>query len=76
MISKEMIKTDTQCVFSEPQFTSSLVDMIASSTGANIGELDPLGASIKSGPHLYEQLIEQMADRFVECLSVRNIAVP
>ena len=76
MISKEMVKTDTQCVFSEPQFTSSLVDMIASSTGANIGELDPLGASIKSGPHLYEQLIEQMADRFVECLSVRNIAVP
>ena len=42
-----------KCIFSEPQFNPKLINMIAKSTGAKTGILDPLGSSYKPGKDLY-----------------------
>jgi zinc transport system substrate-binding protein len=57
------------CVFAEPQFKPKLVNIILEGTKANAGSLDPVGAKIPAGPALYEQLIQNNADAFVQCMS-------
>ncbi len=57
------------CVFSEPQFEPKLVTTVTEGTSAKTGILDPLGASIESGPELYFTLIRDMAVSFKTCLS-------
>ncbi|MEO0327287.1 MAG: zinc ABC transporter substrate-binding protein [Pseudomonadota bacterium] len=57
------------CVFSEPQFEPKLVTTVTEGTGAKTGVLDPLGASIESGPDLYFTLIRNMSVSFKNCLS-------
>lgn len=56
------------CVFAEPQFNSSLVDVVTENTPARTGVLDPLGAAIESGPEAYFALIRDMARSFADCL--------
>ncbi|MEK9610840.1 MAG: zinc ABC transporter substrate-binding protein [Alphaproteobacteria bacterium] len=60
---------DATCVFSEPQFEPKLVSTITENTNAGTGVLDPLGASIESGPKLYFTLIRNMARSLKDCLS-------
>jgi len=57
------------CVFSEPQFEPKLVSVVTEGTNAKAGVLDPLGASIETGPELYFQLMRQMAASLRDCLS-------
>ena len=57
------------CVFAEPQFEPRLVDVIIEGTPARTGTVDPLGATIESGPELYFTLIRNMAASFKSCLS-------
>ena len=57
------------CVFSEPQFEPKIVKTIIENTNAKTGVLDPLGASIKSGPDMYFTLIRDMANSLKACLS-------
>ncbi|MBW8636229.1 zinc ABC transporter substrate-binding protein [Hoeflea sp. WL0058] len=56
------------CVFSEPQFESSLVGAIIEGTDAKTAVLDPLGAELANGPDLYFSLIGNMADSMADCL--------
>lgn len=56
------------CVFSEPQFESSLVSTIIEGTDARTAVLDPLGAELANGPDLYFSLIGNMADSMADCL--------
>lgn len=56
------------CVFAEPQFNSSLVDVVIENTPVRSGILDPLGATIESGPEAYFTLIRDMARSFADCL--------
>jgi zinc transport system substrate-binding protein len=56
------------CVFSEPQFNASIIGAATEGTKARVATLDPLGASIEAGPHLYFELIEAMARSFRDCL--------
>ena len=60
---------DATCVFSEPQFEPKLVSTVTENTNAGTGVLDPLGASIESGPNLYFTLIRNMARSLKDCLS-------
>ena len=60
------------CVFAEPQFNSSLVNVLIENTPARTGILDPLGAGIKSGPEAYFTLIRDMASSFADCLGSAN----
>jgi zinc transport system substrate-binding protein len=66
---QEKVKSlDATCVFSEPQFEPKLVTTITENTTARTGVLDPLGASIESGPGLYFTLIRTMAHSLKDCL--------
>ncbi|MEP5731378.1 MAG: zinc ABC transporter substrate-binding protein [Sulfitobacter sp.] len=56
------------CVLSEPQFNPGIVDTVLRGTPANTGIVDPLGASLQSGPGLYSELLRNMAANLVECL--------
>lgn len=56
------------CVFSEPQFTPRLIDVVTEGSDARSGVLDPLGADLTDGPDLYFQLIRNMASSFKDCL--------
>ncbi|MEP4803593.1 MAG: zinc ABC transporter substrate-binding protein, partial [Hyphomicrobiales bacterium] len=57
------------CVFSEPQFSASIVEVLTEETKAATAVLDPLGAKIEKGPDLYFELVTNMARSFKECLS-------
>ncbi|MEO4040791.1 zinc ABC transporter substrate-binding protein ZnuA [Hoeflea sp. CAU 1731] len=56
------------CVFSEPQFESSIVSTIIEGTDAKTAVLDPLGAELANGPDLYFSLIGNLADSMADCL--------
>jgi zinc transport system substrate-binding protein len=57
------------CVFAEPQFEPKLVSTVTEGTQARSGVIDPLGATLDSGPELYFQLIRNMATSIRTCLS-------
>ncbi|ABM62494.1 zinc ABC transporter substrate-binding protein [Halorhodospira halophila] len=59
---------DTVCVFSEPQFEPAIARALVRGLDARAGELDPLGAGLEPGPDAYFQLLERLADGFVDCL--------
>lgn len=55
------------CVFSEPQFPVAQVRLLTKGTGARQGRLDPLGASFRPGPALYEAMLKALAEDFAAC---------
>ena len=57
------------CVFSEPQFDAKLVSLAVEGTNVQSAELDPLGANLDAGASLYIELINQLTDGIVGCLS-------
>ncbi len=57
------------CIFSEPQFSERLVDTITQGLEAKRDVLDPLGATLTPGPALYSDLLQNLADTLLECLS-------
>ena len=67
-IQNKVRELDATCVFSEPQFEPKLVATVTENTNAGTGVLDPLGASISSGPQLYFTLIRNMANSLKKCL--------
>tara|TARA_R110001583_G_scaffold4077_7_gene24374 strand:+ start:1573 stop:2559 length:987 start_codon:yes stop_codon:yes gene_type:complete len=64
-IRQKVKESGARCVFSEPQFQSSLVTTIIEATGAKTGVLDPLGSEIPEGPEAYFILINNLADNLV-----------
>lgn len=64
-IRKKVKDSGARCVFSEPQFQSSLVTTIIEGTGAKTGVLDPLGSEIPEGPEAYFTLINNLANNLV-----------
>ncbi len=60
---------NARCIFAEPQLNASLVRTVAEGTGARIGILDPIGATLKPGPALYPRLLENLAAGFNDCLA-------
>jgi len=69
-IRKTLRSVDGACVFKEPQFNDRLVKTVTQRTNTHLGELDPLGANIQSGKHLYQTLIRQLASNLVDCLNL------
>lgn len=56
------------CVFSEPQFTSTLVATVLEGTPARGGVLDPLGTNVPDGVEGYFALMHGLADGLKSCL--------
>lgn len=59
---------DAACVFAEPQFPDRLLHLVTEGTGARIGTLDPLGATLAPGPALYPALMRGLATSLIACL--------
>ena len=57
------------CVIDEPQFDRRLVNTVVEGTGVRTGTVDPMGASVDSGPELYFTLLRNMAAAFRGCLA-------
>ncbi len=67
-LRKLISDSGVRCIFTEPQFTPKLVQVIASETSVRIAELDPLGADLIPGPDLYFTLMENLARSLRNCL--------
>lgn len=68
-IRRKVEELGATCVFSEPQFTPRLVNVVTEGTAAKSGVLDPLGTGIPDGPDLYFTLMRNMAASMRACLS-------
>jgi zinc transport system substrate-binding protein len=71
-LREKIMSLSATCIFSEPQFEPKLVKSLVEGSGAKTGVLDPLGASIASGPDMYFQLLRNMASSIKTCLAADN----
>jgi zinc transport system substrate-binding protein len=67
-LRRAVTERNAACIFSEPQFTSSLVATVASGTRARTGVLDPLGATTVEGKDGYFATMRALAVSLVTCL--------
>ncbi len=63
---------DARCLFTEPQFEPKLVNTLAEGLGVKIGQLDPLGMQLPTGPDCYFSLLRGLADDLLNCLSMEQ----
>lgn len=72
-LRKAVIENKIQCVFSEPQFPSRIVEYLRKETGINSGVLDPEWGDSHSKPEdAYVDLIKKLAENFDICFSQRQ----
>ena len=57
------------CLFSEPQFSRSMVESLAADLELRVGVLDPLGADLEPGPQAYGQLMRALGQSLSDCLA-------
>lgn len=67
-LRRTITERNAVCVFSEPQFTPTLVGTVLEGTNARGGVLDPLGAAAPEGPDGYFGLMHGIADSLKACL--------
>lgn len=67
-IRERLTQNQAVCVFSEPQFPSSLVSNLVDGIDVASGILDPLGGRVESGSRGYLRFLEQMTNDFESCL--------
>jgi zinc transport system substrate-binding protein len=67
-IQQMVARGNLRCIFREPQFEPSLLDMISAQGALRVAVLDPLGAALEPGPEAYFTLLENMADNLTACL--------
>ena len=66
-IQKRIRDEEINCVLAEPQFKTNLVQTVMEGSQANTNVIDPLGAGLKPGILLYNQLIKNMAQSLADC---------
>jgi len=71
-IRQQLEAAKAVCVFSEPQFTSAVVDAIISGLPIAQGELDPLARSISPGADGYLNYLQSLSDSFKRCLAKKT----
>ncbi|MET4698893.1 zinc transport system substrate-binding protein [Constrictibacter sp. MBR-5] len=67
-IRRKIADTGARCVFSEPQFSPSLVATVTEGSPARVARLDPLGATLEPGAGLYETLMRGLVASLRTCL--------
>jgi zinc transport system substrate-binding protein len=67
-LREAVIKSKAVCIFSEPQFSGSILKTIAAGTAVRTAELDPLGQKVMLGKGAYLAFIADFAQVFKECL--------
>ena len=56
-----------KCIFSEPQYNPKIIETLGNDMNISTGVMDPLGAYIDSGPTMYAELINGIANSIKEC---------
>ena len=64
-----LAETGASCVFVEPQVKPALAETLVRGTGARLAALDPMGAGLDPGPMLYENLMVNLAESLLGCLT-------
>ena len=67
-IRENLAQTGARCLFSEPQFSDKVLDVIRADSNARIAVLDPLGAELPAGAGLYAALLQGLAGALADCL--------
>ncbi len=67
-IRENLAQTGARCLFSEPQFSDKVLDVIRADSNARIAVLDPLGAELPAGAGLYAALLRGLAGALADCL--------
>ncbi|MBF0194598.1 MAG: zinc ABC transporter substrate-binding protein [Magnetococcales bacterium] len=62
-------KYEVQCIFQEPQFSSSIIRSIIGNNKIKTANIDPLGSSFKPGKEHYFNTMMAIGDSMVGCLS-------
>ncbi|NKB57755.1 MAG: zinc ABC transporter substrate-binding protein [Alphaproteobacteria bacterium] len=71
-VQQRVARGDIRCVFREPQFQPSMLNTIVANRALRISVLDPLGATLASGPDTYFTILENITDSLSDCLERRT----
>jgi zinc transport system substrate-binding protein len=72
---KDIIQNhNVKCIFSEPQFSSKIVNNIGLYNNIMVGVLDPIGTKVKAGKDAYFDIIYNLATEFNDCLGKNDIS--
>ncbi len=71
-IEEKIKDSGAVCVFAEPQFRPSLIDVVIEGTDVRTGVLDPLGTDIAEGPDQYFGMIRDLAKGLKACLNAAS----
>lgn len=71
-IQNSIESNNVTCIFHEPQYSDRLVRRLADSAGIKTGMLDPIGINLNPGPELYFDLMENIGNNFLQCMSDRT----
>lgn len=69
-VQSKIAEHGISCLFSEPQFSPTVIKVIAENSDAKISVLDPLGSEIEVGSNHYFEMMSNLASDFSECLKL------
>ena len=67
-LRERLSEDDVACLFTEPQFRPALAETIVEGHATRLGQLDPVGVDIRPGPDAWFELMEGLADGFLDCM--------
>ena len=65
----KVVELGVVCLIDEPHFDRRLINTVIEGTDVRSGTVDPMGATVDSGPELYFTLLRNMSAAFRECLA-------
>ncbi|HFC53681.1 MAG TPA: zinc ABC transporter substrate-binding protein [Gammaproteobacteria bacterium] len=68
-IRKQIRQNGIRCLFREPQFHPSWINLLTEESAIRVADLDPLGADLQPGPGLYFSLMQNLASALTACLN-------
>jgi zinc transport system substrate-binding protein len=66
-LKKTASKSNVTCVIGMPGIHPQIATVVMNSTKAGYATVDPLGLTFESGPDLYFQIMEEMAENIANC---------
>ena len=68
-LRQKVAELGVACLIDEPHFDRRLINTVTEGTDVRSGTVDPMGATVDSGPELYFTMLRNMSAAFRECLS-------
>ena len=66
-IHKIIKKKNINCIFSEPQFNTKIINSIVQDTNILTGIFDPLGSNFDTNKNLYFEIILSLSNSLKDC---------